>query len=134
MRWFWKRMADAISFLYIVFIAILSDFYMAVVRKEVLSWFHLFIWKRTGLYIYKYSPLLFQNSLIFCIQQWHNTLPALDLCLNLATKLPWDILYAGRLNPFMAGMEITLLLTTGSLNKWKQEAVWYGFGKGTLLP
>lgn len=85
------------------------------------------------IYIYKYSLLPFQNSLLFCIQQWHNTLGALDLCLNLATKLPWDVLYAGRLNPFMAGMEITLLLTTGSLNKWKQEAVRFSFGKGTFF-
>lgn len=73
-------------------------------------------------------------SLLSCIQQWCNTLPTLDLCLNLATKLPLDMLYAGRLNPFMAEMKITLLLATVSLNKWKQEAVWFSFGKGTLLP
>lgn len=97
----------------------------------VLSFIHL---KQYWLVYISISHCCFR-TLLLCIQQWHNTLPALDLCLNnLATKLPWDMLYAGRLNPFMTGMEKTLLLMTGSLNKWRQEAVWFSFGKGALLP
>jgi len=48
-----------------------------------------------------------RGNIMFSFNCLEEDLVIPDLCLNnLVTELPWSMLCAGRLNPFMTGMEI----------------------------